>query len=295
MRKATSDPALIALSTTTYRLLLSCYPAGFRRQYGRHMVQVFRDCCLHAYRKHGRVGLLRLWAITLLDWFKTVIEEQLHRPTAMTAPKFIRLSGWAMVVSAFCMLFGFLSDAAAIRATLYRLVGLPASKAEYNLYRSFSENLGSFFVFIAILLLAFAVVGLRMRCADRVGGIGASGLRFSVLAGGAASAGVLGLPAGLSTWHLFIFGLAAQFGFLALFGMAVLRSRPLPRGNGLPLLAGIWIPLFLAASMIGEWLVGADRWLLPGWLESGMMLTMCASLAMLGYVLQRDAPLSAPG
>ena len=80
MHKPTNpDPGAVALSTATYRLLLACYPPRFRREFGPHMAQVFRDCCLKTYRQSGTPGMLALWALTLFDWFKTVIEQQLHQ------------------------------------------------------------------------------------------------------------------------------------------------------------------------------------------------------------------------
>jgi hypothetical protein len=94
-----SDPDLVSLSAAVYRVLLAFYPARFKRDFGPHMAQVFRDSCLKTYLQSGPRGMLSLWALTLFDWFKTVIEEQMNRGTEMTRSKFIRLSGWAMILA----------------------------------------------------------------------------------------------------------------------------------------------------------------------------------------------------
>jgi hypothetical protein len=66
-KPSSSDPALVTFSALTYRLLLMFYPTRFRREYGPHMAQVFRDCCLKTYRQYGPPGMLSLWALTLFD------------------------------------------------------------------------------------------------------------------------------------------------------------------------------------------------------------------------------------
>jgi hypothetical protein len=57
------------------------------------MVQVFRDCCLRSYRLHGLPGMLNLWIHTLLDYFKSVVEEYMQKGIHMSKSTFIRLSG----------------------------------------------------------------------------------------------------------------------------------------------------------------------------------------------------------
>jgi hypothetical protein len=44
---------IMAFSLKAYQVLLATYPAKFRQEYGSHMVQVFRDCCLRAIRQSG--------------------------------------------------------------------------------------------------------------------------------------------------------------------------------------------------------------------------------------------------
>jgi hypothetical protein len=69
----------------------------------------------------------------------------------------------------------------------------------------------------------------------------------------------------------------------------VLKSRLLPKWNGLPLLAGIWIPLLIMISMLYEVISG-------GWLELpdpvfGLIWTLSLiGIAGVGYLLQADSP-----
>jgi lipopolysaccharide/colanic/teichoic acid biosynthesis glycosyltransferase len=71
------------LSTWVYRLLLAVYPAGFRRTYGPHMLQIFRDCCRDAYRQGGILGLGELWLHTLGDLGMTAVQEHLQKGSRM--------------------------------------------------------------------------------------------------------------------------------------------------------------------------------------------------------------------
>jgi hypothetical protein len=68
----------LPLHTRFYGLLLLAYPAEFRREYGPHMAQVFRD---GYYAEKGRgqtVAVLRLWLRTLADLVLTAPKEHLE-------------------------------------------------------------------------------------------------------------------------------------------------------------------------------------------------------------------------
>ena len=61
------------ISTRFYGWLLFAYPAEFRREFGRQMLQVFRDC----YRAEARSGSLpSFWLRTLLDLVLTAAKER---------------------------------------------------------------------------------------------------------------------------------------------------------------------------------------------------------------------------
>jgi hypothetical protein len=57
-----------------FQLLLLAYPAEFRRQYGPHMTQLFRDC----YRAEGKQPA-RFWLATVLDLISAAPREHLER------------------------------------------------------------------------------------------------------------------------------------------------------------------------------------------------------------------------
>jgi hypothetical protein len=75
MNSNSNDPSAISFSTSLYGLLLATYPSGFRHEYGPYMAQVFRDSTLRSYRLDGLPGLLDLWIHTIIDYFKSVVEE----------------------------------------------------------------------------------------------------------------------------------------------------------------------------------------------------------------------------
>src|SRR5258708_23853725 len=61
-----------------YRLLLLAYPIGFRRDYGRQMMQLFRDCHQDVRAAPNAFGNWRLWLRTLLDLARTAPAEHLE-------------------------------------------------------------------------------------------------------------------------------------------------------------------------------------------------------------------------
>ena len=54
-------------SERVYALLVRCYPAGCRGEFGVEMQAVFSDCLRDAYQTGGGRGILRLWGRTALD------------------------------------------------------------------------------------------------------------------------------------------------------------------------------------------------------------------------------------
>jgi hypothetical protein len=58
-----------------YALMLKAYPAEFRREYGQHMAQLFRDGGRAA--ENRPFALVHFWLVTLLDLVKTAPKEHL--------------------------------------------------------------------------------------------------------------------------------------------------------------------------------------------------------------------------
>ena len=161
-RNITPVPGVVTISAAAYRLLLIFYPTRFRHDYGPHMAQVFHDCCLKTYHQSGPPGIFALWVFTLFDWFKTVIEEQLNRGTQMTRMKFIRLSGWGMVLAAISLLLTFLPEADIILDGLYQTFGAPSTSTQHDLYQSLSAGVRSLPFPVAIFLERVMHFGLEM-------------------------------------------------------------------------------------------------------------------------------------
>ena len=64
-------------SQRLYALMLKAYPAQFRREYGPHMAQLFRDCGRAAESHQSPFGLVRFWLIIMLDLVNTAPKEHL--------------------------------------------------------------------------------------------------------------------------------------------------------------------------------------------------------------------------
>ncbi len=288
MSTFTNDPRLVRISTTIYSTILVGYPRLFRQEYGPHMRQVFRDACLNAYIRSGFPGLLSFWALTLFDWFKTVIEEQLNRATYMTRAKWVRLSGWSMMGGAVVMQLSFLIDANWIRARIYRVMGAPVSQAEYDLYGSIAERLETFPATAGILLIVLGISGLRQHYGKQLTGMWQGGFTVCVGGGLLTAAGALSLQFSDAAWDVLSIGLFLMFGTLAIFGVAAVRAGLLPGWSGIPLLACFWFPLFITLNQVNRWATG-ELWLeLPHVFDWVFTLSF-VSLFLLGYELQRGS------
>jgi len=207
--------------------------------------------------------MLALWALMLFDWFKTVIEEQVNRSTEMTRTKLIRLSGWGMVLAAISLLLTFLS---------------------------LSESVGTMLFLFAILLITLGLLGLRARYGEQAGNTAKVALGIGILGGAAGLVSNVWMAIGFENGRsLMNFSMAFMFAGLFAFGLAALREKPMPRGNGLPVLAGLWFPLIVIVANVYHQVTG--HWLgVPKWLSFAIFSAMGFFLALLGYVLQSDAP-----
>jgi uncharacterized membrane protein len=267
----------IAVSVRVYQVLLSAYPTKFRQEYGSHMVQVFRDCCLRAVRQGGGNGMARLWLVTILDLLRSLIEEHTRKETDMTRSKFIRLSGWSLMLGA-VTLFLF-------------LVGIYLEYEVYDPFRRF-QAFNEYSLLVSVwatpVLFAAGMMGLRTRYGNEVGGFGRNILLLGAIAGPAINIiGVYATPRVDWGWILLFSGNAVLLACLTIFGILAVRMKPLPRWNGLPLFAGIWYPALFSITFIVQ-AFGWDGSPEPIFV-AGVMLQSIA-LGMLGYILQADVP-----
>jgi hypothetical protein len=218
----------ITISVKVYQALLVAYPTKFQQEYGSEMVEVFRDCCLRALRQGGTNGMVRLWALTLLDFLHSVVEQHLQKETHMSKSQLIRFSGWAFILGGFAF-----------------IISLPTDSLAWSV--------------ISSILLATGLLGLRARYGEKAGGFGKSILLIGVIGAvvlymvlasmaimyysGVQSVTLLhAVENGL--WILIFGGPAVLLLALTLFGLAALRSKPMARLNWLPVFAGIWYPVW---------------------------------------------------
>ena len=286
MISAPLDDPIIRVSVRVYQVLLVAYPTRFQQEFGSHMVQVFRDCCLRAFRQNGTNGMLKLWALTLFDLLRSLIEEHLHKETFMTRSKFIRLSGWSLILGA-VSLFLF-------------ILGSYMSSNVYNPYRpimppfiAFSNLLG---IWVTPILLGVGLLGLRTRYGDEVGGFGKNILLLGAIAGPVINiTGTIIAEVGDWGWILPFTGNAVLLACLSIFGILALSAKPLPRWNNLPFIAGIWYPvlIFLVFFFAGIGLSQSwfDALATPAFI---VIPLQCVLLVMLGYMLQADVPEEIP-
>lgn len=269
----------VTISVSIYRRLIAAYPAAFRMQYGAPMVQVFRDACRRA-TQGGPMALFGLWARTVFDLMKTAIEEHARGGVQMTREKFFRLSGWALMAGPVLFFIGWLAN----------------SRPEYNPYNAAALPIDPVANLVAMPLaavgLAFTSLGLwgmLLRYGTKAGG-SALWLGLGMVSSLASSAGAVWMVLDNNGygWMVFFLGLFGLFFGIAIFGAVNLGLRLMPRWNGLPLLAGVWIPGFLMFA--GLFQLGTGSVLISP--ETVFTYLWAFSLLMffgLGYLLQSSS------
>jgi disulfide bond formation protein DsbB len=289
MKPISKDPSPVSLSISIYGVLLAAYPSGFRHEYGPHMVQVFRDICLRSYTLNGLPGMLDLWTLTLLDYFKSVIEEYLQKGIHMSKSTFIRLSGWSLIVGAISLMV--------VIAAFSRDV------PEYNPYNALSKPIDLYFEYAVTILLPtsmflwlIGMIGLYQRYSPETNSFGKFSLILGIIGGG------IGLLITLS-WVLqleftqsdadfavFVGGLSLYFLGLIFFGVVSIRDHLLPRWNALPIITGSWLFLVLLINILElenlfQKVLGPDLFQI---LLYAVSLSSMLSLVALGVNLKSD-------
>lgn len=237
----------LLVSERLYGALLHLYPKEFRAAYGRQMHLTFRDACWLAYHRNGTGGLLALWLPTLLDLFKSVLEEWARQgEITMFKERLITLAGpltilvgamWAVAsIGHFAFQTGLARDEA-----LLGFIAIPF-----------------FFSFVPLL---FALTGTQLRFHQSAGVLGRLGLALSVAGGAGVIVSVLAnilLGGGAPeveqrpwvNYAAVVCFLSIRIGYI-LFGVNALRYRLLPRWNLLPLLLGATVVLSLPFDWFG--------------------------------------------
>lgn len=231
-----------------YGALLYLYPKKFRAAYGQQMRLTFRDACRVAYHRKGAGGLVALWLPTLLDLFKSALEERARqgeilmlkaRLTALAGPLTILVGALWMVAS----------------------IGEFVLLTELASADTFWDVFWVFPILFSFVPMLFALIGTRLRFHQAAGTPGRLGLVLSV----AGCAGMivfvlasilLGVAAPeieQGVWSNYVMAvciLSLMIGYM-LFGVDTLRYRALPRWNLLPLLVGSTLVFRIAPDWFG--------------------------------------------
>lgn len=280
MAKNANITSNLHLSIRMYRALIIIYPSEFRQDYGGPMVQVFGDCCRRAFREAGMTGLLLLWWRTLIDTVKTAIEEHSQRGVYMAKQTFIKLSGWALILSGIALVLGSL---ASLRPTYDPNNMLSLSIDQY------ANAVAAPLVLAGIILLSIGSLGILLRYGDKASGFGRYSLGTGTFFGLVSITSYLFLTVDNTGlwWNIFSISVMIQFLGLTFFGIDALRQCTLPRWNGLPVLAGMWIPLLLIINAIRELISGVSPF--PQAETAILLILTLAGLVGLGIELETDA------
>jgi hypothetical protein len=270
------DLTPVAVSVWVYRMLLKIYPVRFQREYGSHMVQVFRDCFLRTVRQGGTNGMLKLWAATLLDLVQSVISEHVHKEIEMKKemkPEDVRKAGWMLILG-----------------TPAFILGTYWETSVWDLW-----ILGFPLLLLSIPMLAYGSKGLQARYSETVGSFGANILRFGRIIGPITS--LVGfIMAWFINWMftLIYMGPAILLASLTVFGLAALLKRPFLNWKPLTVFAAVWYPAFYINFLIGR--VTSGGWPTVTFNNSDLVIMAIPGIAMvvLGYILKSDVPEEIP-
>jgi len=270
---------IVAISVRVYQLLLVAYPTQFRQEYSSQMMQVFQDACLRAVRQNGTNGMLKLWALTILDLIQSVISEYMQKDAQMKQqmkqqmkPEDIQRAGWAFILGAMSFVFGLF------------LAIIEYSNGSWSLFALLS------LVFVSLPLLVFGVLGLRNRYGEKAGRFGKNILLIGAILGPVTSiTGFFVMPVE-PLWFVIYAGPAVLFLCLTLFGVAALYTKPMPHGNGLPVMAGLSYPAIIIFYLISVIAGDSSSSSMPDVIYIILTTIQGIALLALGYILKADVP-----
>ena len=150
--------------------------------------------------------------------------------------------------------------------------------------------------FLSMILLVFGLLGLRNRYSEKVGGWGVILLLGVILGSLSSIVGLIGTTYGDEYLGFFFFaGPVILFISLAMFGLGALYSKPLPRWNVLPLIAGLGYPIFFVAAFFIAEANGWTSWLRASTIvDHALLILPGLALLGLGYILKSDVPEEMP-
>ena len=195
------------------------------------------------------------------------VKKHLRKEIDMSKSELSKRSGWAFVASAFAfitILTG--SDPIAIPGSV-----------------------------VSAILLAVGMSALRAGYGERIGSLGRNMLLLGMFGPvlwviGIVFMALMGVEAvDKGLWVLLFVGPAGSLFGLTLFGLTALRSKPMPRLNWLPLLAGIWYPVTYVLFSIYDI---SHKGVFPHQYVPELILTVVIqflALCILGFVLIEDS------
>jgi hypothetical protein len=257
MKTALPVVRLLTLSERAYRALLILYPANFRRDYGHHMTQVFRDTCRDTYRQEGAWGLAFWWGAALFDLLQTVIEQHRKVTFTMSQAKFIQWSGWLCILGGvFFVVSGISQLQGSVRGFEVTLIALIPAMA----------------------LITLGLIGIYLRYTAQLNLFGKLALLATMVGAVIAVVGwLLVFVVGDNFWQLAVVGWLLYIAGQTVFGGFATTVHLLPKWNW-ALLIGSALPLTVivlgfarqdnAGASLGAFLMAllmGISWIVTGW------------------------------
>ncbi len=255
----------LMVSERLYAALLILYPKEFRSAYAQQMRLTFRDACRTTHQQNGFGGLLALWLPTLLDLFKSALEERARQgEITVSKARLISLAGPLTILVGSIWLVQFIG-------TLLLRLGQVWEERYWDLFLSS----WSFAFILSFVPLLFALTGIRLRFHQSTSTLGSLGLALSVAGGTGVIVSMLakllldamapepevgavpwvGFAAVASFWSVWI-------GYI-LFGVDAARYKLLPRWNLVPGLLGATIVLSFGIEWFGVPALISSQWTSP--------------------------------
>lgn len=219
-------PTVLVFSARIYQVLLVLYPAEYRAEYSRLMVQVFEDMCRDCYRKRGMTGVVIWWLTTILDLTLTVIEQWRKVRFEMSKSMLIQNTGVLLIIGGIC---------GAVAAFSQLQPG-----DHYTYYGVFQTMI--WFFAPAFLLMGLGCIGLGLRYREGMGLVGFGMLSLSGLGLIGMCIGVIASQINNNLWDVWFWAGIVHVVGLTLFGVLHLWKPILPVFRGLPLqIAAGWL------------------------------------------------------
>jgi hypothetical protein len=220
----------IVLSERVYAALLILYPVEYRREYGRLMLQLFRDVTRERYRAQGVAGVALWWCRTLCDLALTALEQRRKVRFIVSKATFVQLTGILLILG------GVLGALAAFSQFQ------PDDHYTYHgIYQIFILLLGP-----AYLLIGLGCIGLTLGYDKTFGKVGQWMMVLTAFGSLVMAVGLVASRIQESLWAVWMVGGILHTVGLTGFGLLHLRKPMLPMFRAFPLmLASGWVVMVL--------------------------------------------------